>query len=108
MKAPRGVEAAASTAQLSPAWLDPWAWAVAAFVLPLFFVGRGIPLGEPALDDFDYLYDTFFCRPIDWLGGGGAPLFWRPVSRQLYYLLIGPFAVPHPGFVALLQAALLA
>src|ERR1041385_4471147 len=91
-----------------PAWRDPWSWLVAASVLPLFFVGRGTPFGEAVLADFDYLYETLFRTPVDWLGGWGSPLFWRPVSRQIYYLIVTPFAAQHPEGVAILQAGLLA
>jgi hypothetical protein len=91
-----------------PLWRDPWALVAALGVLPVLFASRGVPLGEPVADDFGFLYHALFTRPIDWLGGGGSPLYWRPLSRQLYYLLLAPFAVTHPGLVAALQATLLA
>jgi tetratricopeptide (TPR) repeat protein len=66
-----------------------------------------VPLGEPVADDFDFLHETLFAHPTAWLGGGGMPLYWRPLSRQLYYMVIAPFALSTPWLVAVLQAALL-
>ena len=100
-----GVPAAPS---LPPVWRDPWAGAVVLSLLAVLFAARGAALGEPVADDFDFLHETFFHRPIDWLGGGGMPLYWRPLSRQLYYVILAPFAVSQPWVVAALQAVLLA
>jgi hypothetical protein len=38
----------------------------------------------------------------------GSPLYWRPVSRQLYVLALGPALVAHPIVAPLVHAALLA
>ena len=89
-------------------WRDPWNGIVLLCVLALLVAARGVPLGEPVADDFDFLHETLFRQPIDWLAGGGMPLYWRPLSRQLYYLLIAPFAVTQPWAVVALQAFLLA
>src|SRR5258707_5182210 len=85
-----------------PVWRDPWAWLVAASVLPLFYVGRGTPFGEAVLDDFDYLHETLFRKHIDWLSGGGSPPFWRPIPRPVYYLVVTPFLALDPQGVAIL------
>jgi len=90
-----------------PIWRDAWAWGLAALLVPLFIAARGVPLGEPVFDDFDFLRQTRFQRTIGWLDGGGSPLYWRPLSRQLYYAIISPFAVSQPGLVVALQAGLL-
>jgi hypothetical protein len=94
--------------QLKAFWRDPWALAVALAVLPAVFAARhGLP-GEPVADDFGFLHRALLSGRLDWLGGGGSPLYWRPLSRQLYYRLLGPLMLSHPLLVALLQAALLA
>ena len=92
---------------LPPLWRDPWAGLVVLCLGFVLFAARGVPLGEPVADDFYFLEDRYF-RPFEWFGGGGSQLYWRPLSRQLYYWVIAPFAVPHPGLVAALQACLLA
>jgi tetratricopeptide (TPR) repeat protein len=89
-------------------WRDPWALAVALAVVPVLVAARsGLP-GEPVADDFGFLHRALLSGHLDWLGGGGSPLYWRPLSRQLYYRLLGPLMLSHPLLVALLQAALLA
>ncbi len=89
-------------------WRDPWALAVALSVVPVLIAARRGLLGEPVADDFGFLHRALLGGRPDWLGGGGSPLYWRPLSRQLYYLLLGPVMLAHPLLVALLQAALLA
>ena len=89
-------------------WRDPWALAVALAVAPVLIAARRGQLGEPVADDFGFLYHTLLSGHLDWLGGGGSPLYWRPLSRQLYYRLLGPLMLSHPLLVALLHAALLA
>src|SRR5689334_18944870 len=83
---------------------DPWALAVALAVLPALIAARGGWLGEPVADDFGFLHHALLAGPIDWLGGGGSPLYWRPLSRQLYFRLLGPLMLAHPLLVALLHA----
>src|SRR5262245_2601761 len=106
MSRPAGPVAAAR--ELPPVWRDPWVGLVLAGLGVLLFAARGVPLGEPIADDFVFLHAALFRKPIDWLDGGGMPHFWRPLSRQLYYLLISPFAVSQPWLVAALHALLLA
>ena len=40
--------------------------------------------------------------------GGGASIYWRPLSRQLYFGALGPMMLAHPHVVAGLHGALLA
>src|SRR5262245_52775297 len=117
MRASRGVGAretpehsgpATADAAVPPPWRDPLAGLLLLAILPVLLAARGVPLGEPVADDFDFLHETLFRHPPNWLGGGGMPLYWRPLSRQLYYLFVTPFAVGEPWLVAGLQAALLA
>jgi hypothetical protein len=100
-------QSASNETRLPPVWRDPWAGLVVLCVGAVLFAVRGVPLGEPAADDFDFLNERTF-KPLDWFGGAGSPLYWRPLSRQLYYLIITPFSVAHPALVAGLQACLLA
>lgn len=66
------------------------------------------PLGEPFADDFNFLRHAFF-HPGSWLDGGGAAIYWRPLSRQAYYALMGPWMVTSPwltvGFHVTVAAA---
>jgi hypothetical protein len=62
----------------------------------------------PVADDYTFLATLAFQHPLDWLGSMGSPLYWRPVSRQLYYLVLGPALVAHPLVAPLVHAALLA
>jgi hypothetical protein len=81
---------------------------VALAVVPVLFAARsGLP-GEPVADDFGFLHHAIFKGGVGLLDGGGSPLYWRPLSRQLYYLLLGPLMLSQPWLVALLHAALLA
>src|ERR1041385_605812 len=91
-----------------PWWRDPWALAVALAVVPVLVAMRGGLPGEPVADDFGFLHDSWLSGRVDWLSGGGRPLSWRPLSRQLYYRVLGPLLLSHPYAVALLHAACLA
>ena len=95
------------TAPAPPFMRDPWAWSVLAAVLPLLARAWGAPLGEPFADDFNFLRHAFF-DPGSWLDGGGAVIYWRPLSRQAYFALLGPLIEQAPLAVAILHAALLA
>jgi hypothetical protein len=87
-----------------------WAWPAAAGALgfaALLFSTRGAPLGTPAADDYYYLYALAF-RPLDVFDSMGSPIYWRPLSRQLYFLLTGHWMVTAPAGIAVLHAVLLA
>jgi len=97
-----------ATAPPAPWWRDPWALAVALAVVPVLVAMRGGLPGEPVADDFGFLHDSWLRGRVDWLSGGGSPLYWRPLSRQLYYRALGPLVLSDPYAIALLHAALLA
>jgi len=89
-------------------WRDRWAWASAAAVLPLILHSLGAPLGEPVADDFDYLHRVLFTRNLSLVDGCGSVLWWRPLSRQLYFKLLAPLMLANPALIAALHVALLA
>lgn len=86
---------------------DPWAWVVLLGVLPLVLRSLGAPLGEPIADDFDYLYRALLTHERGFFDGFGSILYWRPVGRQVYYLLLSPLIVAAPWIVPTLHAVLL-
>jgi hypothetical protein len=87
---------------------DPWAWASALAALPLLLRSLGAPLGEPVAEDFDFLHRAVLSPANSLLDGGGSNAFWRPVAHQIYYELLGPTILSHPGRVAALHVILLA
>ena len=91
-----------------PLLRDPWAWAPVAAVLLLLAHSWGAPLGEPVSDDFLFLHQALLPGHRSLFDGGGTVIYWRPLSRQIYFALLGPLMVSHPRAVALLHAALLA
>jgi hypothetical protein len=84
----------------------PWALLGALAVLPLLWASRSPTLGMPVADDYLFLSRLAFERPLEFFGPMGAAYYWRPVSRQLYYLLVGPWLLRAP-WVATLVALLL-
>lgn len=96
-----------ATAPAKPAGSVP-AW----IAIPLAFVAllaacRMAPLGTAVADDYAFL-DRLLRHAVDPFDSMGATFYWRPVSRQLYYTLIGPWMLEAPWAVALLHGALLA
>lgn len=83
---------------------DPWAWAVLLAIAPLVLRSLGAPLGEPIADDFDYLHRVLLTRERSFLDGFGSILYWRPLSRQVYYLALAPWMVDHSWIVPVLHA----
>lgn len=77
-------------------------------VVAVLIAARSAPLGFPVADDFGFLAHALLRPPVDWLDGGGSPLYWRPLSRQLYYMVLGPLMLAWPLGVALVHALLLA
>src|SRR5438477_12594006 len=74
-----------------------WLALGAAAILLLWWSCRGALFGVPAADDYDFLYWQRF-HPFTLLDSMGAPYYWRPVGRQLYFALVGPllFRAPWP------------
>jgi len=86
---------------------DPWAWLCAFAPLVLFAGTRGAARGEPVAEDFDFLRRALL-EPHTWWDGGGSLSFWRPVSHQLYYDVLGRLMLTHPLAVSALHGVLLA
>lgn len=89
-------------------WQDPWSLAPVLGAIAVLVAARAAPLGFPVADDFGFLSHALLHPPPDWLDGGGSPLYWRPLSRQLYYQVLGPLMLAWPLGVALIHALLLA
>jgi hypothetical protein len=68
---------------------------------------RAAPLGEPAAEDFDFLHRTLIERRFAFFDGGGSLAFWRPLSQQVYYALLGPLMLTQPRAIGALHLALL-
>ena len=85
----------------------PWALAGALAILPLLWASRGPTLGVPVADDYLFLSQLAPGRPPDFFGPMGAACYWRPVSRQLYFLLLGPWLPRAPWLAPLLAVLLL-
>ncbi len=89
----RGARTAARpTPPAAPArrWPVPWALTGALAILPLWWASRSPTLGVPVADDYLFLSRLSSGASLDFFGPMGAAYYWRPVSRQLYYLLLGP------------------
>ncbi len=89
--------------------VPPWAWALGGALLALgalFFACRGAPLGAAVADDYAYLGNLRLDGKIDPFDSMGSPFYWRPLSRQLYFSLVGPWLRAAPWGAALLHAAL--
>lgn len=70
-------------------WLGTGVFALAV----LSWASRGATLGTPVADDYVFLWRCANRLPIDPFGPMGEPYFqryWRPLSRQLYYVLVSP------------------
>lgn len=78
----------------------PWLLTGPAALLLLLFASRGAPLGIPVADDYTFLATLLFEHPLDFLSPMGSPLYWRPISRQLYFLILGPSLIRHPWVAA--------
>lgn len=85
-----------------PQWLGLGALAI----LVLWWSCRGALFGVPVADDYDFLYWQRF-HPFTLFDSMGAPYYWRPIGRQLYFALVGPVLFTAPWLVSVLHAALL-
>ena len=96
-----------------PSWAKgqhPRTWLVAgvAALVALFWACRGAPLGVPVADDYAFLYRLRFQHPLDWFDSMGAVYYWRPLSRQAYFSLIGPHLVEATWIPVVIHASLFA
>ena len=99
----QGRRASTLAVQLSePQWLALGS----AAILLLWWSCRGALFGVPVADDYDFLYWQHF-HPFTLFDSMGAPYYWRPVGRQLYFALVGPLLFRAPWIVSVLHAALL-
>jgi len=89
-------------------WRDLWAWASALAVTPLVLHSLGARLGEPVADDFACLHRALLTPGLPLIDGYGSALYWRPLSRQIYFKLLAPLMLPQPAFIAALHVVLLA
>ena len=80
-----------------------WSLIVALAIVPVAWVARGTPLGEPFADDFDFLHHTLFTGRWHLFDGGGGGLYWRPLARQVYYGVFEPVLLSHPFLIAFLH-----
>jgi hypothetical protein len=88
--------------------LDPWPWVAAAAALLPLLKAWGAPLGEPVADDYDFLHRAILEPTRSLFDGGGALIYWRPLSRQIYFAATGNLMLAHPWAVAVLHVVLLA
>jgi hypothetical protein len=84
---------------------DPWAAAPLVAALLLAAHAWFSHIGEPVLDDFDFLHHAASAAPGGWLDGGGSNFYWRPLARQAYYRLFGGLVLAHPAWSAALETA---
>ena len=87
-------------------WLAPLLLAVA--FLPVWFGLDWSTAGSPALDDHIFLRRIALGGPVGWFDGLGHDVYWRPLSRQAEFLLLGPWLERAPWVVPVAHAALLA
>ena len=106
-RGPATAEARPRGAASAPPPPIPWALLGALALLPLWWKSRSPTLGMPVADDYLFLSRLAFERPLDLFGPMGAAYYWRPLSRQAYYLLVGPWLERAPWVAALLAALLL-
>ncbi len=91
-----------------PARFDVVALLVALAVVPTLLMLRGGPVGQPVLDDHWFLHRLAFGGPLGWLDGMGHEFYWRPLTRQLDFLLVAPLLERAPWAIAAVHATLLA
>lgn len=84
-----------------------FAGALSAALAVLFWTCRGARLGAPVMDDYMFMHTLRF-RPLDVFGPVALNPYWRPISRQVYYLLLGPSMVDHHWVPVVVHAGLFA
>lgn len=88
-----------------PAWLGPLAVALAFGAL--LWACRGFTLGAAVADDYAFLFRQRFQHPLDPFDSMGATYYWRPLSRQLTFGLLGGALPGAPWAACLINALLL-
>lgn len=88
-----------------PEWLGPLAIVVASAAL--LWACRGFTLGAAVADDYAFLFRRCFQRPLDPFDSMGATYYWRPLSRQMYFSLVGGALPDAPWTAVLANASLL-
>lgn len=73
----------------------------------LLWACRGARLGTPVVDDYSFLDRLAFQNPLDPFDSMGASYYWRPLGRQLYFSLVGPWLIAAPWGAAAIHAVLL-
>lgn len=89
----------------APAWLGPLAIVIA--FAALLWACRGFTLGAAVADDYAFLWHGVFRQPLDPFDSMGATFYWRPLSRQVYFGLMGGALPNAPWVAALVNASLL-
>jgi len=89
-----------------PEWLGPLA--IVLSLAALAWACRGFTLGAPVADDYAFLFHQRFQKPLDLFDSMGATYYWRPLSRQICFGLLGPALPNAPWAAALVNGALLA
>src|SRR5262245_6657059 len=84
-----------------------WLLAVPLALVALLIACRGAPLGTAVADDYSFLARLVFQRPLDPFDSMGATYYWRPISRQLYFSLVGPWLLAAPWGDAVVRPLLL-
>src|SRR5437773_1805907 len=85
--------------------LLPWLGGLG--IAALLWSCRGYRPGVPVADDYSFLARLEFQKPLDPFDSMGASYYWRPLSRQLYFSLVGPWLLAAPWVDALIHALLL-
>ncbi len=105
--APAAVPAAsAAPPPALPLWRDPWCWLALVPVVLTAWRIRGAALCEPVLDDLLYIRHQLVLGHLNLLDGDGLPFYWRPIGRQAYFGLLGPFLTTQPRVVAAIHTVM--
>ena len=108
--APGRPRAAPRAVRLEPRFLSAPAMVgaiLAAGLALLAWSTRNALPGVPVADDFDFLARVRLAPPIDFFDGGGFPFYWRPLTRQVYYALLGDTILSTPWLVSALHGVAL-
>jgi hypothetical protein len=73
-----------------------------ALVALLWACRGGLP-GVPVADDYDYLAALRFEHPLDPWGPMGSLWYWRPLARQLYFMLLDSLFFTAPWMIGVVH-----